>query len=283
MKRTLIMIAVAAVAGCLTVSAGAAQAESQNNSNTSQNKSTNWNSNTGQAPGWGYGRMFNPRTVETIHGQVERVETTTHGRRQGVHLLVKTETGTIPVVLGPSWFIDNQETKIRPKDQVSVTGSKITVEGKPALIASEVRTDGQLLTLRNQYGRPVWAAWGSANQPGAWRGQGMGGGMMGEEMMGQGAGSSMRPPHRPMMARLREMQASLDKKVQQMNEATGQKKIDDMAGVITELVHQRNEMINHIEARRQEMWRHLQQHREHMKEGRGGWGHPGESPGEDQD
>ena len=41
--------------------------------------------------------------------------------------------------MGPGWFIENQDIKIEPKDKVEVKGSRITFEGKPAIIAAEVK------------------------------------------------------------------------------------------------------------------------------------------------
>jgi hypothetical protein len=106
-------------------------------------------------------RMYNPQTVETISGVVVSIERVAHmkGMAHGIHAVVKTDKETIPVHLGPSWFIDNQETKIEASDQIEVKGSRIMFEGKPAIIAAQVMKDGQMLTLRNASGVPVWRAW----------------------------------------------------------------------------------------------------------------------------
>ena len=106
-------------------------------------------------------RMYNPQTVETISGVVVSVGKFDgmKGMSQGVHAVVKTDTETISVHLGPAWFIDNQETKISANDRVEVKGSRITFEGKPAIIAAEVTKDGQTLTLRDASGAPVWRGW----------------------------------------------------------------------------------------------------------------------------
>ena len=106
-------------------------------------------------------RMYNPQTVETISGVVVSVDKFggMKGMSQGVHAVVKTDTETISVHLGPAWFIDNQESKIGPNDRVEVRGSRITFEGKPAIIAAEVTKDGQTLTLRDASGVPVWRGW----------------------------------------------------------------------------------------------------------------------------
>jgi len=115
--------------------------------------------------GWGmgtqYGKMYDPQTVETLSGEVVNVDrfTPTKGMSEGIHLTVKTDKETIPVHLGPAWYLENQDTKIEPKDKVEITGSRITFEGKPAIIAAEVKRGDEVLKLRDENGFPVWAGW----------------------------------------------------------------------------------------------------------------------------
>jgi hypothetical protein len=77
----------------------------------------------------------------------------------GVHLTVKTDKETISVHMGPGWFIEKQDIKIEPKDKVEVKGSRITFEGKPAIIAAEVKKGDELLKLRDENGFPSWIGW----------------------------------------------------------------------------------------------------------------------------
>ncbi len=115
--------------------------------------------------GWGmgspYGKMYDPKTVETIAGEVERVDmiTPAKGMSQGVHLVVKTDKEPVSVHLGPAWFLENQDVKIQPKDKVEVTGSRIMFNGKPAIIAKEVKKGDEVLDLRDDNGSPVWSGW----------------------------------------------------------------------------------------------------------------------------
>lgn len=115
--------------------------------------------------GWGkdtpYSRMYNQKTVETISGEVVSVDIITpmKGMCYGVHLMVKTAKETVSIHLGPGWYIENQDTKIEPKDKVEVTGSRITLEGKPAIIAAEVKKGEKTLKLRNKKGVPLWSGW----------------------------------------------------------------------------------------------------------------------------
>lgn len=115
--------------------------------------------------GWGMGtqyqRMYNPATVETISGTVESVDKVTpmKGMHYGIHLLLKTDKETIPVHLGPGWYIERLDTKIEKGDKIEVKGSRITFQGKPAIIASEVKKGDNILRLRDDNGIPAWSGW----------------------------------------------------------------------------------------------------------------------------
>jgi hypothetical protein len=120
-----------------------------------------WRGSGGWGPGSSYNKMYDPKTVETISGEVTGVDliTPAKGMSRGVHMNVKTDKGTVSVHLGPSWYIENQDVKIQPKDNVEVKGSRITFDGKPAIIAAEVKKGGEVLKLRDTSGLPVWSGW----------------------------------------------------------------------------------------------------------------------------
>jgi len=73
--------------------------------------------------------------------------------------MLKTEKETISVHLGPGWYIENQDIKIELKDNIEVKGSRITFEGKPAIIAAEVRNGDEVLKIRDENGFPFWSGW----------------------------------------------------------------------------------------------------------------------------
>jgi hypothetical protein len=112
-----------------------------------------------QSPAVRSGSRYDPGTVETVRGQVVKIERTGASRRgasRGVRIVVKTAAGEILVGLGPSGYLDAQPVRIEAKDDVVVTGSHITYQGKPAIIASEVRKGDAVLKLRDANGTPVW-------------------------------------------------------------------------------------------------------------------------------
>jgi len=120
-----------------------------------------WKGSGGWGPGRSYSRMYNPQTVETITGEIMSVDRITpiKGMSYGIHIEVKTGKETLPVHLGPGWYIENQDVKILPKDKIEVKGSRIKFEGKATLIAAEVKKEGEVLTLRDANGFPVWSGW----------------------------------------------------------------------------------------------------------------------------
>ena len=120
-----------------------------------------WRGSGGWGAGGAYQRMYNTATVETITGTVETVDRVTplKGMNYGIHLLVKTEKGDVSVHLGPSWYIERLDTKITTGDAVEVKGSRVTFNGKPAIIAAEMKKGETVLKLRDDNGIPVWAGW----------------------------------------------------------------------------------------------------------------------------
>ncbi len=115
--------------------------------------------------GWGmgsqYSRMYNPATVETVSGTVETVNKVTpmKGMHSGIHIVVKTDKESIDVHLGPEWYIERLDTKIEKGDKVEVKGSRVTISGKSAMIAAEVKKGDNTLVLRDSAGIPAWAGW----------------------------------------------------------------------------------------------------------------------------
>jgi hypothetical protein len=112
----------------------------------------------GRGRGAGYGRMWNPATVETVRGEIVKVDRVPSpgGAGGGVHLDLKTATETIAVHLGPDWYVTRDRMALDPTDEIEVKGSRVTVDGKPAIIAGEVRKGSATLVLREADGAPVW-------------------------------------------------------------------------------------------------------------------------------
>ncbi len=115
--------------------------------------------------GWGagtkYGKLYNTQTVETVSGEVVKVDKIKpmKGMSYGIHIVLKTEKGDIPVHLGPAWYINNQDMEVAAGDKVEVKGSRVEFGGKPVIIAAEVKKGDETLKLRDDDGLPMWAGW----------------------------------------------------------------------------------------------------------------------------
>jgi len=120
-----------------------------------------WRGSGGWGPGTQYNRMYDPKAVESISGEVISVDriTPAKGMSGGVHMNVKTDKETVSVHLGPSWYLENQDVKLEAKDKVEVKGARISFGGKPAIIAAEVKKGDEVLKLRDDAGFPVWSGW----------------------------------------------------------------------------------------------------------------------------
>ena len=82
----------------------------------------------------------------------------------GMHLNLQTDKETIPVHLGPAWFMQKQSPQIATGDAIVVTGSRVTFDGKPAIIAAEIKKGDKVIRLREQNGVPLWAGRGQRGQ-----------------------------------------------------------------------------------------------------------------------
>ncbi len=115
--------------------------------------------------GWGaglpYSRLYDPLTTRTLHGEVVWIKklVPAEGMADGLHLLLRSREETIPVHLGPLWFLERQDFSLGAGDAVEVTGSRVKFEGMPAVIAAEVKKADNVLRLREASGFPLWSAW----------------------------------------------------------------------------------------------------------------------------
>lgn len=105
-----------------------------------------------------YNRRYDLNQVETLDGEVVSIDTYTspRGISQGVHLLVDTGKETIDVHLAPSWYLQDQDFDIAPEDKIVITGSRINLNGEPAIIARQIERGNETLILRDNNGFPMW-------------------------------------------------------------------------------------------------------------------------------
>lgn len=111
--------------------------------------------------GPGGGRLYNPETVETLRGVVTEMEVMPRSApRGGLHVILTTETEPIEVHVGPLWYLERVGFAIELGEELEVRGSRVTVQGLPAIIASRIAIGDRSLVLRNEAGVPLWAGTG---------------------------------------------------------------------------------------------------------------------------
>jgi hypothetical protein len=150
MKRVGVLGVVALVTGCIVIPSLA--------------RADGWEGWRGSG-GWGadspYNRCYNPSSISSFSGEVTEITTTVPmpGMTDGVSLLLTMKAVSIPVQLGPAWYIEHLDARIELGDRIQVMGAKAFAEGLPAVIAAEVRKGDSVLVLRDAVGIPVWAGW----------------------------------------------------------------------------------------------------------------------------
>jgi hypothetical protein len=147
MKRVLVFAVGLSVLGILTATESWAQGGPR------------WQGSGGWGPHGAYMKLYDPQTVESITGEIVKVDVLPmRGMSGGVQLTLKTEKETIPVHLGPSWYLERQDLKLAPKYKVEIKGSRVMFNGKAAVIAAEVKKGDETLVLRDETGFPAWSA-----------------------------------------------------------------------------------------------------------------------------
>jgi hypothetical protein len=109
----------------------------------------------GMGMGGGMGpSLYNPQTVTTVTGSVEKVEELSMGHGGGMgmmfrDILLKTDKGSVMVYLGPAWYLDQQKFAAKVGDKLEVTGSQVTLNNQPAIIARDLKVNNKILKLRD--------------------------------------------------------------------------------------------------------------------------------------
>jgi hypothetical protein len=106
-----------------------------------------------------YSTLYKPATVETIRGEIVSLGKTIsgNGKRYCETLTLKTGKENVWVILKPENFRPPTNLTLQPRDQVEITGSRVALPGKTAIIAAQVKKGSGTMVLRDQTGRPAWA------------------------------------------------------------------------------------------------------------------------------
>jgi len=131
-------------------------------------------------PGFGtdvfYGGAWDRSTVVTFKARIQgisKIPGDLEGQATDQALLVQTFSmapdrfgaerivfadGYLTVELGPTWFVEDQSTKLKVNDYVEITGSRMVIDGRRVVMAQTVRHAHNVLALRRLSGTPYWYA-----------------------------------------------------------------------------------------------------------------------------
>ncbi|MEN6336211.1 MAG: PRC-barrel domain-containing protein [Phycisphaerales bacterium] len=102
---------------------------------------------------------FDPAAVKTVEGTVTALGKSTHaaGGPDMLLMQIQTDSGDLVTVnAGPLNYVSKQDFYAVNGDRVSVTGSTVRGSNGAEIMAARISKNGQVLTLRNRDGQPVW-------------------------------------------------------------------------------------------------------------------------------
>lgn len=105
-------------------------------------------------------RTLEGKTLTTLEGEIGALERVERRRHAGVHLTLSTGSGTVPVRLGPDFYVDEQAVKLAKGDRIVVKGYEVDFDGERVIVAAEVRRGDAVLALRGEDGVPLWRGQG---------------------------------------------------------------------------------------------------------------------------
>jgi DNA/RNA endonuclease YhcR with UshA esterase domain len=76
-----------------------------------------------------------------------------------VHVTLKSDKGLLDVVVAPEKFLKDMEITFAKGDTLEVLGSQVAVDGNQIVLAREVTRNGDVMTMRDDKGKPVWVGW----------------------------------------------------------------------------------------------------------------------------
>jgi sporulation protein YlmC with PRC-barrel domain len=102
-----------------------------------------------------YGELFNPGKIETVSGKIVKVR-----YYDELRLIIYTNAKKpVLVALGPTDYFEGQNKLLKVGDMVSVTGSMISVDDTPLMIATKIKESNKEMQVRDNEGYPIWMGW----------------------------------------------------------------------------------------------------------------------------
>jgi len=117
---------------------------------------------------------YDVNKLETVEGTVDKIFEITPPKspNPGVHMVVKTESDSVDIHLGPAWYITNRNNILAIGDSTVAIGDLVKVFGATfegpmnpklklrGMRAAEVwKKDSLVFKLRDKTGKPLWSGY----------------------------------------------------------------------------------------------------------------------------
>lgn len=104
--------------------------------------------------------VYDPTSETTISGTIEEIITESHpccgSSMDHYYIKVKSGKDVVRIFLGPTNYVKDQIT-LNEGENVTVFGSKTTMQNEIVIIAKTIKTKDKRTTFRNDDGTPKWA------------------------------------------------------------------------------------------------------------------------------
>jgi hypothetical protein len=108
--------------------------------------------NAGTAPAPEYDKSAEVK----VKGVIDDVKTDAD---HSIHLTLKSDKGPVEVFVAPEKFLKEMEIIFAKGETIEVVGSQFSVDGNAILLARGVTRNADVVTIRDEQGKPVWVGW----------------------------------------------------------------------------------------------------------------------------
>jgi len=104
-------------------------------------------------------RLYDTSTVETITGKIMKINTAQSGysRFPGIILNLEGNKLLTKIFVAPVWYLEQEKLQLKTGESITITGSKVTFQNKPLIIAKDFEYNKKKFVIRDENGFPVWA------------------------------------------------------------------------------------------------------------------------------
>lgn len=102
------------------------------------------------------GSKYDLKTEVTLTGKIKALKRVPLGKRKGFYsLMLEVDDGTQVrnVYLGPTSYLRRKGYAFEAASPVELTGSNVTIKGKPLIIVRELKASGRIMRIRDKEGR----------------------------------------------------------------------------------------------------------------------------------